>query len=150
MRRFAAALLAVLALAPAARAAPCPATAPAEIAQTIEDMYAAVSVNDAAKASAFMAPDFYLFEGGVRMSGPQILARMKELSAKGMAYAWSVTQPDVRVFCNDAFIAYVNKGSMTDAAGAHPLTWLESGLLHYDGKAWRIEVMQSVRAADAK
>ena len=143
------ALLGALAMGGAAKAA-CPAATPAQIAGVVSAMYARVAAGDEAGARAFMTPDFVLFENGVRMDAGQILGLMKTMRDQGKVYAWSVTEPSVHLLCDNAWIAYVNQGSMTDRDGLHPLTWLESANLHYDGRAWRLEFMHSTRAPAAK
>jgi len=43
------------------------------------------------------------------------MTHIKTLLAAGKRYEWSVTEPDVHISGNTAWIAYVNKGSITDA-----------------------------------
>ena len=45
------------------------------------------------------------------------MTHIKTLLAAGKRYEWNVTEPDVHISGNTASIAYVNKGSITDAAG---------------------------------
>jgi hypothetical protein len=44
-----------------------------------------------------------------------------------------------------AWITYVNRGSVGDAAGVTPVTWLESAVLRHDGRRWRIRFFHSTR-----
>ncbi len=131
-----------------ARAA-CPKAALADLADAVTRMYAAVAAGDDAAANRILTPDFYLFEGGMRMSRTQILGFMDSDRAAGKHYAWSVNDADGRVSCADGWIAYLNKGSVTDASGVHPQEWLETAALHHDGTAWRIVFMQSTRVPKA-
>lgn len=42
-------------------------------------------------------------------------ARGQHKHAAGKRYEWNVTEPDVHISGNTAWIAYANKGSITDA-----------------------------------
>jgi len=66
------------------------------------------------------------------------MTHIKILIAAGKRYEWSVTEPDVHISGNTAWIAYVNKGSITDAAGTTNLTWLESAVLQKQAGNWKI------------
>ena len=54
---------------------------------------------------------------------------IKAQHAAGKRYEWNVTEPDVHVSGDTAWIAYVNKGSITDASGTTKQNWLESAFL---------------------
>jgi hypothetical protein len=45
---------------------------------------------------------------------------LKAQHAAGKRYEWNVTEPDVHISGNTAWIAYVNKGSVSDASGTKP------------------------------
>jgi hypothetical protein len=45
------------------------------------------------------------------------MALTKAQHAARKRYEWNVTEPDVHISSNTAWIAYVNKGSITDASG---------------------------------
>jgi hypothetical protein len=62
--------------------------------------------------NAVIAPDFYLFEVGVRLDGPGMLALIKAERDAGKSFEWSVTEPDIRIGGNVAWIAYINRGSI--------------------------------------
>jgi hypothetical protein len=133
-----------------ALAAACPAADPDAVAGTMRDMYAAISVDDGARLNGMIfAPGFYAFDGGKRFSGPELVALIAGAHKAGKAYVWTVQEPDVHVVCDRAWIAYVNRGSVTDASGVLPLTWLESAVLKFDGTRWRIEFFHSTRTPAA-
>jgi hypothetical protein len=46
-----------------------------------------------------------------------------------------------------AWIAYVNKGSITDASGTTKQNWLESAFLEKQGGDWKIVFMHSTRVS---
>jgi hypothetical protein len=48
------------------------------------------------------------------------MALIKAQHAAGKRYEWNVTEPDVHISGNTAWIAYVNKGSVSDASGTKP------------------------------
>lgn len=130
-----------------ALAAACPPADPDAVAGTMREMYAAISVDDGARLNGtIFAPGFYAFDGGKRFSGPELVALIAGAHKAGKAYVWTVQEPDVHVVCDRAWIAYVNRGSVTDASGVLPVTWLESAVLKFDGTRWRIEFFHSTRA----
>ena len=51
----------------------------------------------------------------------------------------------VHLSCNDAWITYVNRGSVQDGSGTKDLTWLESAFLHKEAGAWKIRFFHSTR-----
>jgi len=100
------ALLAVFALAcmgTGAQAQSCAmkATDKADVAATIRAMYAAAVVDDLDKFNALIEPGFYMYDGGKRFDGDEIMKLMKDTHAKGAVYVWTVNDPDVHVSCNE-------------------------------------------------
>ena len=143
-------LLATLLLAPAlARAAePACTTTPADqqaVTETIRTMYAAASTDDLAKFHSVTTPDFIAFDLGQRFPGDAIMTMVKSAHTAGKVIVWSVNQPDVHITCNTAWIAYTNRGSLTDASGTVPLTWLESAFLQKEAGTWKIVFFHSTR-----
>lgn len=124
----------------------CPSQDPAAVADTLSEMYAALSVDDAARFGAVTAPGFYSFDVGKRFDGMELAELVKTAHAAGGQYVWTVNEPQVRVVCDFAWITYVNQGSATKAGVTTPVTWLESAVLHHDGKRWRIDFFHSTRA----
>jgi hypothetical protein len=139
------------ALAPSSgQAAVCPPADPQAVAGTMRDMYAAITVDDEARLNGtIFVPGFYAFDGGKRFSGPELVALIAGAHRAGKVYVWTVQEPDVHIVCDRAWIAYVNRGSVTDASGVLPITWLESAVLKFDGTRWRIEFFHSTRAPAA-
>jgi ketosteroid isomerase-like protein len=74
---------------------------------------------------------------------------IKKLQAAGDRYEWNVTDPDVHVSGDNAWIAYVNRGSVTNASGKHDYLWLESAVLQKQSGVWKIVFMQSTRVPPA-
>ena len=70
---------------------------------------------------------------------------IKAEHAKGKRFEWNVTEPDVHINGNTAWIAYVNKGSVSDASGTVDQRWLESAFLVREGGVWKIVFMHSTR-----
>jgi hypothetical protein len=52
---------------------------------------------------------------GTRFNGDGIITLIKAQHAAGKRFEWNVTEPDVHISGNTAWIAYINKGSVTDA-----------------------------------
>ncbi len=150
INKLSATLLAALLLAPAfARAAePACTTTPADqqaVTETIRTMYAAASTDDLAKFHSVTTPSFTAFDLGQRFDGDALMTMVKSAHTAGKVIVWTVTQPDVHINCNTAWIAYTNRGSLTDASGTVPLTWLESAFLQKDAGTWKIVFFHSTR-----
>jgi ketosteroid isomerase-like protein len=73
------------------------------------------------------------------------MALIKAQHAAGKRYEWNVTEPDVHISGETAWIAYVNKGSITDASGTVNQKWLESAFLEKQAGHWKIVFMHSTR-----
>src|SRR5260370_17383993 len=66
---------------------------------------------------------------------------IKAQHAAGKRYGGNVTEPDVHISGNTAWIAYVNQGSITDASGTVSQKWLESAFLQKQAGIWKIVFM---------
>jgi ketosteroid isomerase-like protein len=117
----------------------------AQIVDTVNTMFTALQTDDAAKLNSIIAPDFYIFDGGARFNGETMMGLIKGLHAAGKRYEWSVTDPDVHISGNTAWIAYVNQGSITDASGRVNQQWLESAFLEKRAGIWKILFVHSTR-----
>jgi ketosteroid isomerase-like protein len=117
----------------------------AQIVDLIRTVFVALGSDDPAMFRSVVTPDFYLFEGGVRFDEAGMTALIKSAHDAGKIIEWSVTEADVRVSGEMAWIAYVNKGSITDVEGTRPQSWLESGCLEKRDGAWKIAFLHSTR-----
>jgi ketosteroid isomerase-like protein len=116
-----------------------------QIADAVNTMFTALQTDDAAKLNSIITPDFYIFDGGVRFNGETMMGLIKGLHAARKRFEWSVTDPDVHISGNTAWIAYVNQGSITDASGRANQQWLESAFLQEQAGTWKILFMHSTR-----
>jgi Domain of unknown function (DUF4440) len=116
-----------------------------QIVNTVSTIFAAARTDDVAKFDSVIASDFYIYDGGARFNGDTIMAFIKAQHAAGKRYEWNVTEPDVHINGNAAWIAYVNRGSITDASGTTNQKWLESAFLQKQGGIWKIVFMHSTR-----
>ena len=144
---FCAVLLTVGALIDAGATEPSEQT---EVAETMRAMFAAAAADDATTFRAVTTPDFYSFDAGERFTRDALLALIKEARASGKTYVWNVTDPEVYIQGNLAWITYVNRGSVTDASGTKNVTWLESAVLQRENGTWRVRFFHSTRAAEKK
>ncbi|MEA3005892.1 MAG: hypothetical protein QOI94_1161 [Acidobacteriaceae bacterium] len=129
-----------------ARAQQKPLTADqARIVDTVNTIFAAALTDDVAKFDSVIAPGFYIYDVGARFNGDSIMALIKAQHIAGKRYEWKVTEPDVHISGKTAWIAYVNKGSITDASGSGNQTRLESAFLEKQAGAWKIVFMHSTR-----
>ena len=116
-----------------------------QVVDTVNTIFAAASTEDIAKLDSVIAPDFYIFANGMRFNGDALMAAIKTLHAAGKHNDEHVTEPDVHISGNTAWIAYVNKGSTTDASGTVNQNWLESAFLEKQAGTWKILFMHSTR-----
>ncbi|MBL8780500.1 MAG: nuclear transport factor 2 family protein [Alphaproteobacteria bacterium] len=119
------------------------------VAETMRDMYAALSADDEARLKTIVTADFYSFDAGKRFDGPALAALVRNAHKAGKTFVWTVNEPDVRMQCDWAWITYTNRGSVTDASATTPVTWLESAVLRFETGRWRIAFFHSSRAAPA-
>jgi Domain of unknown function (DUF4440) len=116
-----------------------------QVVDTVSTIFTAARADDVAKFDSVIASDFYIFDGGARFNGDSIMALIKAQHAAGKRYEWNVTEPDVHISGNNAWIAYVNKGSIADASGTVNQIWLESAFLEKQAGTWKIVFMHSTR-----
>jgi len=117
-----------------------------QVVDTVSTIFTAARADDVAKFESVIASDFYILDGGARFNSDSIMAFIKAQHAAGKRYEWNVTEPDVHISGNTAWIAYVNKGSITDASGTVNQNWLESSFLEKQAGTWKIVFMHSTRA----
>lgn len=116
-----------------------------QIVSTVSLIFTAARTDDVAMFDSVIASDFYIYDGGVRFNGDAIMAFIKAQHDAGKRYEWNVTEPDVHINGNTAWISYVNRGSITDASGTTKQQWLESAFLQKQGDMWKIVFMHSTR-----
>ena len=136
----------------AARTTACP-TRPndqAAVTEAVRTLYAALTAEDTKTFRATIAPGFYMYDGGKRFHDDEIMTLVTAAHARGDRYQWTVTEPDVHIHCNDAWIAFVTQGLVrkADAPEVH-VTWLESAVLRYQAGAWRLVFFHSTRVPEA-
>jgi ketosteroid isomerase-like protein len=116
-----------------------------QIVDTVNTIFTAIQTDDAAKLNSVISPEFYIFDGGKRFNAEQVIAIFKAQHLAGKRYEWNVTDPDIHISGNSAWIAYVNDGSISDASGTAHQQWLESAFLEKQAGTWKILFMQSTR-----
>jgi hypothetical protein len=116
-----------------------------QVVDAVSTIFTAARADDVAKFDSVIAPGFYIFDGGARFNGGTIIAFIKAQHAAGKRYEWNVTEPEVHINGNAAWIAYVNKGSISDASGTVNQNWLESAFLEKQAGIWKIVFMHSTR-----
>ena len=118
-----------------------------QVVDTLSTIFSAARTDDVAKFDSVIASDFYIFDGGARFNGEAIMTFIKAQHAAGKRYEWSVTDPDVHIGGNTAWVAYVNKGVISDASGTVNQNWLESAFLEKQAGSWKIVFMHSTRVS---
>jgi hypothetical protein len=120
-----------------------------KIVTTVGTIFTSALTDDFAKFDSVIAPGFYIYDGGARFDGDSILNFIKAQHAAGKRYEWKITEPDVHIDGNTAWMAYVNKGKITDASGTVDQSWLESAVLQRQKGEWKIVFMHSTRVPAA-
>ena len=123
----------------------------AKVVETVKRMFVAGKADDAAMFDALVLPGFYMYDNGARFDGDAIIRLIREYHAKGVKFEWNVTEPDVHIEGDTAWIAYVNRGSITDPQGkAMEQSWLESAFLEKKGGEWKVAFFHSTRVPAAQ
>ena len=115
------------------------------VAQALRLMYVALTKEDTDQLRAVTTSDFYAFDGGVRYTGDELMALIKGLHSAGKTFVWTVPELTVRVQGAVAWITYLNRGNVQDAAGKKDVSWLESAVLLKEAGTWRIQFFHSTR-----
>jgi hypothetical protein len=118
------------------------------VADTLRMFYAAATVDDLVKLHAITAPTFYAFDGGQRFSSiDELLKEVKLYQDQGVKFVWTVTHPDVTIHCSQAWITYLNDGSIQipNSAKPAPTQWLESAILEKQAGTWKIVFFHSTQ-----
>jgi hypothetical protein len=115
---------------------------------TVEAMFRALEGSDLRALDCVTEPGFYVFDSGTRLDAESILALLQQVELSGKHFEWHVTDPDVHIDRSTAWVAYVDRGSITDATGRTDKTWLESAFLVKRAGGWRLAFMQSTPAAE--
>lgn len=116
-----------------------------QVIEAMRTMYGALTKDDLAQFRSVAAPDFYAYDGGKRFTAEALVELIRELHAAGNVFVWQVTEPEVRLHGELAWITYVNRGSLRNASGTRPLSWLESAVLRKVDGRWRIAFFHSTR-----
>lgn len=69
-------------------------------------MFDALRVEDVKKFDSVIAPGFHMFDGGIRCRNA-VIDFIKAQPVAGNRHEWNVTDPDVHIRSNIAWIAYV-------------------------------------------
>ncbi|MFC4529097.1 nuclear transport factor 2 family protein [Dyella halodurans] len=129
--------------------AAAPATDQDNVIAAMRTMYVAATHDDLAKFNTVAAPDFYAFDNGRRFTGDALMELIKGAHAAGKVYVWEVTEPEVHIDGDTAWITYTNRGSVQDQSGTKNLSWLESAVLRKVSGSWRIQFFHSTRVPSA-
>ena len=117
----------------------------AQVTEVVRSMFTALAAEDIPKLRAVIAPDFYAFEAGGRITGDALIDLMKKAHAAGKVYTWTVNEPEVHIDGSTAWVTYVNRGSIKDGAETKNVSWLESVILRKEKDSWRIQFLHSTR-----
>src|SRR5512139_2586318 len=116
-----------------------------KVVDTVRHLFVALTNDDLDVFTSVTSTDFYAFDAGKRFNGDELVQLVKNAHAYGRVYAWTVTDHDVHIDGNTAWVTYVNRGSIRDAADVKELSWLESAVLRKKKGVWRIHFFHSTR-----
>jgi len=118
------------------------------VANALRTLYAGATVDDMAQIHSVTSPTFYAFDGGQQYSSIDDLIKVvKTYQDQGVKFIWNVTKPQVTIHCNEAWITYVNDGSvqLPNITIPTPTQWLESAVLEKQDGTWKIVFFHSTR-----
>ena len=118
------------------------------VANALRTLYAGATVDDMAQMHSVTSPTFYAFDGGQQYSSIDDLMKVvKTYQDQGVKFIWNVTMPQVTIDCNEAWITYVNNGSiqLPNTTNPTPTQWLESAVLEKQDGTWKIVFFHSTR-----
>jgi hypothetical protein len=118
------------------------------VANALRTLYAGATVDDMAQMHSVTSPTFYAFDGGQQYTSiDDLMKAVKTYQDQGVKFIWNVTKPQVAIHCNEAWITYVNDGSiqLPNIATPTPTQWLESAVLEKQDGAWKIVFFHSTR-----
>jgi len=120
-----------------------------EVADVIRKLLAAMSKLDLSTFRSLVTPGFYCFDIGKRFNADGLMEMFGAAQQDGKKFLWSVTEPDVHIYDDCAWISYLNVGSIqiSAVADATPMMWLESAFLQRSEKGWKVAFFHSTRAA---
>src|ERR1700722_11345541 len=118
-----------------------------KVVETVKAGFVAAGADDLGKFHAVTTTDFYAYDNGTRFDGDALMQAIQKQHAAGYVYEWNVTQPEVHVAGDVAWITYINKGSVKNASGTQQVMWLESMVLEKKDGKWKIHFVHSTRAA---
>ena len=120
-----------------------------KVVNVMTTFFAAAHDDDLSKFHSIVAPDVYIYDNGVRFNGDSVMALIKTAHDAGKRYEWHVTEPDVHIDGRNAWIAYVNSGTITSGSVTTNQQWLESAILRKQAGNWKIVFIHSTRVATA-
>jgi len=114
-----------------------------KVADTVSQMFNSLQNDDVAIFDGVTYPNLVIFDAGAKFNRDSILNAIKSQHTAGHSISWTVTEPDVHISEDTAWIDYVNVGLLTGAGDTKTLTWLESAFLKKNHGEWKIEFLHS-------
>ena len=118
-----------------------------DLVETIERAFGAIGEDDQMALKEIFSEDFYAFENGISMTGPELFELMSRYRAQGRRYQWSVNSPQIEVQGSLGVVVYVNRGFIIETPGSDPIpmSWLETVVLRRQESRWRLAFLHSTR-----
>lgn len=129
-----------------APACPDPATARADVEQTIRDFFDALRTEDKAPIERITTKGFYAFDVGARFPGSTLADEIVEALGQGVEINWVLQPMDTKVRCDVAWSQWENIGSAGIPPDVNPVSWLESAVLVHEDGRWKLDFFHSQRA----
>jgi hypothetical protein len=119
----------------------------ADIERTIHGFFDALRTEDTAAFERLTTPSFYAFDAGKRYVGTELVEIVKDAHGRGVHLNWSVGPLDTHLGCDVAWSAWENVGSAGIPPDVKPVRWLESAALVRQNGDWKVDFLNSQRAA---
>lgn len=125
---------------------PDPATARADVEQTIRDFFDALRTEDKAPFKQLTTSRFYAFDVGQHFPGSTLADVVVEALGNGIEINWNLQPMDTTVRCDVAWSQWENIGSAGTPPDVQPVRWLESAVLVHEDGRWKLDFFHSQRA----
>ena len=113
----------------------------------VRTLFSALAKDDVDLYRSVTTTDMDAFDLGHHLTRDQVAEFIQSVHAQGQVYEWNVTEPKVHIAGDDAWMTYINRGSLKDANGLQSKTWLESAVLRRESGAWKVRFLHSTESA---
>ena len=125
---------------------PDPATARADVEQTIRDFFVALRGEGDVSVYDLTTNSMYSYDVGERFERGALAGVIIKALKDGVEINWNLGPMDTKVRCDVAWSAWENLGSAGTPPDVRTVGWLESAVLVHEEGRWKIDFFHSQRA----